>query len=53
MVGYNFLGCENVVVVVVEYEGKPLLHLLMEANKKTMFVNKAKTTSHLHVEGDF
>jgi hypothetical protein len=32
VVGYDFLGCENVVVV-VEYEEKLLLHLLMEANK--------------------
>ncbi len=42
-----YLGNENVVIVVIKYDEKLLLFLLMKANKLLMS-NKAKKTFSIH-----
>ncbi len=46
------MGHENAIIVVVKYDEKLLLPLLMETNKFLMF-NWVETTSNLHSKGDY
>ncbi len=47
-----FLGHENVVIVVVEYDERLLFHLLIEANKLLM-LDKVEEAFDLHSQMDF
>ncbi len=46
-----YLDCENFVVIVVEYDEKLLLFLLLEVNKLFIF-DKTKTTFDFHSRVD-
>jgi hypothetical protein len=47
-----YVGCEIIVVVVVEYDKELLLLLLMEVDKLLM-LDKVETTCNLHSQVDF